>query len=158
MSGYYKKIREFIALLLAKKSLVFMDVVNANTTARYLNIKIQNPEYVPVGIPKSSLGIACNDFRRDFKKRVRVVWVGRLVEFKYYTLLRCLLELNNFQLEIGLQIAVTIVGDGEFKDRLIRASYEMKNIQVEFIDYIEPNSLDNFLITRTDLLIAMGTR
>lgn len=156
LRAYRNKIRKLIALLLSKSALVFMDTTNLQTTERYLRVTIADPVFVPIPVQTSRNDqfVATN---RDFSRQVRVVWVGRVVDFKAYTLHRALIELNRIEPSLGLSVTVAIVGSGHYREQLGEAVTKLLNLQCTFIDHIPPQDLDDFLIQNADLLIAMGT-
>ena len=71
-----------------------MDVVNVKTTSSFLNIELNDPLYVPVAIAGNNNLTFLHDLKNDLRKTVRVAWVGRVVDFKYYSLLHALEVLN----------------------------------------------------------------
>ncbi|MBF0419914.1 MAG: hypothetical protein HQL78_07075 [Magnetococcales bacterium] len=157
LRGYCSKIRRLVDLLLVKQSLVFMDGTNLETTERYLGLTITDPIYVPIPIIASTDKRLMSIERDYFRHGLRVVWVGRIVDFKFYTFHRCLIELDRLQPVFGMKIGVTVVGTGEYRQRLSDESAKLSNLQFEFIDYVAPQDLDDFLICNADLLVAMGT-
>lgn len=156
LRGYRNKMRKLTNLLLANKSLVFMDSTNLQTTQRYLGLTVADPVYVPIPAPS----IPCvlpKLLERDLSKKLRVVWVGRVVDFKFFTLQRALIELNRLQPPLSVDITMTIVGSGEYHQRLSEETKKLPNIECSFIEHISPDKLDDFLIGSADLLFAMGT-
>jgi hypothetical protein len=156
LRGYRNKIRKLIALLSSKRALVFMDSPNLLTTKLYLGVTIFDPVYVPIPIclSKNDHFIEMN---RDFSRQLRVVWVGRLVDFKFYTLQRALIELNRLQPLLKVSVLVNIVGSGPYRDQLFTEVKNLSNLTFHFIDHISPNKLDEYVVQNTDLLLAMGT-
>ncbi len=156
LRGYWRKMRNFVLLLHDKNSIVFMDVPNVKTTEQYLSLSIVAPAYLP--IPLEGLNnISINSYR-DFKEcGLHVVWVGRIVDFKFFTLKRFLIELSKLQPILDLKITFTIIGSGNYSQRLKKQAKNLSNINYKFIEYIAPNHLENFLINNADILVAMGT-
>lgn len=156
LRGYRNKIRKLIALLLSKSSLVFMDTTNLQTTERYLGMTISDPVFVPIPAQNNDNGQLVST-ERDLFKQIRVVWVGRVVNFKFYTLHRALIELNTLQPSLGLSVTITIVGSGDYREPLDAETTKLTNLKCKFIDHIPPQDLDEFVVQNADLLIAMGT-
>ncbi|MFQ6757712.1 MAG: hypothetical protein D9V46_14005 [Deltaproteobacteria bacterium] len=157
--GYKLKIFRLINLLIKQRSLVFMDSTNHQTTEGYLGLKIAAPVYLPIPasppeVPVESAVVNGRDFRVS---GIRVGWVGRVVDFKYHVLKRALIELNLLQPSCGVSISVTIVGTGEFADRLKLDAKRLENISIDFVEHISPGELDRYLLEHFDLLLAMGT-
>jgi glycosyltransferase involved in cell wall biosynthesis len=153
---YRNKIRKLIALLLSKRALVFMDSPNLLTTERHLVVSVPDPGFVPIPVQGSNNNQIV-ETPRDFSRQLRVVWVGRVVDFKFYTLHRALIELNRLQPSIAISITVTIVGSGDYSEQLGAEATKLTNLTYRFIDHIPPQDLDDFVVHNTDLLIAMGT-
>lgn len=156
LRGYRNKMVRLIRLMLDKHSLVFMDTGNVTATERYLGIAIPDPEFLPIPVeaPSQRKIIEGLDFQSN---GLRVAWIGRIVDFKYYILKYVLVELDKIQPEAGLPISFTIVGSGDF-DELLRADVsKLCNLSVRFIEYIAPDELDDFLCKEIDMMMAMGT-
>lgn len=156
LRGYRNKIRKLIALLLSKNSLVFMDTTNLQTTERFLGVSISDPVFVPIPVQASS----SKQFlatKRDFSRQIRVLWIGRVVDFKFYTLHRALIELNRLQPSLGLSVTVTIVGTGDYRAQLEAEVTKLVNLKFSFIEHVFPQDLDDFVVQKADLMIAMGT-
>jgi len=155
--GYFIKTRKFVKKLLKHNALVFMDRTNVENTKRYMNVKIDEPLYLPVAIDGSSGNAATKDKKRDLRSGLRVTWIGRVVDFKYFTLLHALREMNRLQSSFGIPFDVSIVGAGEYLQRLKAETANLHNLNCKFIDHIAPRELDRFLINETDMVVAMGT-
>jgi hypothetical protein len=114
-------------------------------------------EYLPIPLAaKQGLKLPRED--RNFKDHnLRIIWVGRVVDFKFYTLQRCLIEFNRLQSKLGVEVAITIVGSGDYEQRLKKDVESLSNIHFKFINHVEPCDLDEFLVANADLMIAMGT-
>ena len=156
LRGYRNKIRKFIEIIVQTNALVFMDNTNLQTTEQNLQLKILDPVFVPIPIEKYN-GDQLIINNRDLSNKLRVTWVGRIVDFKFYTLHRALIELNRLRPLLGLSIEITIVGTGDYKESLVSAVQKLSNIKCTFLDHIPPQDLNRFLIKNTDILIAMGT-
>ena len=153
---YRKKIGLLIALLISNNAIGFMDSTNLRITENYLGVAISDPIFLPI----PALGNFENQFiaiSRDLSKQLRVVWVGRIVDFKFFTLHRALVELNKLQPALGRSIGVTIVGEGDYCERLNTVVSSLQNLEFKFIKSIPAKQMDNFVVQNTDLLIAMGT-
>jgi hypothetical protein len=154
---YKNKMRRLVQLMLDKSSLVFMDATNVRITEQYLELSLPNMEYLPIPLEaKQDLILSRED--RNFKDHnLRIIWVGRVVDFKFYTLQRCLIELNRLQPKLGVKVAITIVGSGDYERRLKREVESLSNIHFKFINHVQPCDLDEFLVSNADLMLAMGT-
>jgi glycosyltransferase involved in cell wall biosynthesis len=154
---YRQKMRRLVDLMLEKDALVFMDSTNVNTTCEYLGVSIPNPRYLPIPVPASGDRRAML-IKRDLRASgLRVVWVGRVVDFKFFILQRSLIELNRLAPRLSIQIKVTMVGSGDYRQALDQTISNLPHLHYEFVDYVAPADLDEFLISKADLLLAMGT-
>jgi len=156
LRSYRNRMRRLVEVMQAKHALVFMDNTNVVTTEQYLSMSIQNPEFLPIAAvkPKSTPHRVAWDIPAN---GLRFVWIGRVVNFKYHTLLRCLIDLNALQSSLGFPVGVTVVGSGDYLDILQRNTAMMSNLKVEFVEHINPDFLDDFLLEQADILLAMGT-
>lgn len=155
--SYYNICQKFANYLLARDALVFMDVVNARTTSKFLNIELNDPLYVPVSIAGAKNLTAVRASKNDLKKSVRVAWVGRVVDFKYFPLLHVLENLNDLVDKLGISFEITIVGSGDYESKLKKEVLRLSKIDCVLIENIDPSKLDEFLVSEVDLLFAMGT-
>ena len=154
---YKNKMRRLVQLMLDKSSLVFMDSTNVRITEQYLELSLPNMEYLPIPL-EAKQGLILSREDRNFKDHnLRIIWVGRVVDFKFYTLQRCLIELNRLQPKLGVEVAITIVGSGDYERRLKKDVESLSNIHFKFINHVQPCDLDEFLVANADLMLAMGT-
>lgn len=156
LRGYRNKMVRMIRLLRDKKSLVFMDAGNVSTTEVYLGSLLPDPEFLPIPVeaPLQRRALQNLNFQSN---GLRIVWLGRVVDFKYYILKHALQELNRIQVEMGFPIVFTIVGSGGFGARLRDDVNKLSNLTVRFIEHIAPIELNEFLRKEADILMAMGT-
>lgn len=157
LRSFYNKCRKFTEYIFNQDALVFMDLVNVKTTSRFLNIELNAPSYVPVGIAGAKDLLVSRDLKNDLRKIVRVAWIGRVVDFKYYSLHYALEALNELVDRLGLSFEITIVGSGDYESKLKQEVLKLSKLQLAFIENIEPSKLDQFLLGKVDLLLAMGT-
>ena len=156
LRGYRNKMVKLIRLLLEGHSLVFMDTGNVSTTEYYLGIDIPAPTFLPIPVGESSKRKKIEGL--NFQSNgLRVAWVGRIVDFKYYMLKYALLELNKIQPDVAVPFYITIVGTGDFDEALHADVSKLSNLSVRFIEYISPCAMDDFLCQEVDLMFAMGT-
>ncbi len=88
---------------------------------------------------------------------VRIAWIGRISnDFKLIPLLHLIRDAALYRAGGGIDISLTIVGNGDALDRL-RASAAQENISVRFIGNIAYESIGEFLRENADFLVAMGT-
>lgn len=152
LRSYRSVMRRFAALLLDRRSLVFMDRQNLETTQRFLALDIPDPVMLSVGaVPAAPRAMPAP----THDGVMRAAWIGRIVDFKYPILERTLKELDRV-VRAGTRIAMTVVGAGEYSDRLRRLVRDMR-LPVTLIDHMPADEMDRFLREEVDLLLAMGT-
>ena len=155
--NFTKKVREFLTYLLDKNAIVFMDGTNLQVTCDFLDISIKNPNFLPIPVKP----LSNNNFSRSKigDGVIRFIWVGRIVDFKYYPLKRFLKDLSEIATKSETKFELIIVGDGEYIDSLrkeaLKPKYKLLNIT--FIKYIDYKNLDAFIMKNADILIGMGT-
>jgi len=158
MWGWRQKMRAFLDTLLTHQAIVFMDANNVYTTKEYLESSFLDVNYLP--IPVSTSGVKKRLSRvRDWvsEPTVRIVWLGRVVDFKFYILKRTLQSIAAVRGSLAHPIELTIIGDGEYHDALQIVANDLTHVQVKFIEQINISELDAFLLENADLLMAMGT-
>lgn len=155
LRSYRTKIIKLISHLNSKKALIFMDNTNIETTKNFLNVDIKSPILLPIPL----LNICESRFSGYDKdsKIIKLTWIGRIVDFKYFILKRALFDLDSLGKNSEVLLELTIIGNGDFKNKLIKDSKQLFNLKIKFVDYIDPSNLANFLETETDILLAMGT-
>lgn len=157
LRSFYIKCRKFTEYIFNQNALVFMDVVNVKTTSKFLNIELKDPLYIPVAIAFTNHSSLFRYLNNDLRKIVRVAWVGRVVDFKYYSLLHALENLNESADKLNLKFDIKIVGSGDYESKLKQEVLKLSKLKLFFIENIEPSKLDDFLVSEVDLLLAMGT-
>jgi hypothetical protein len=151
---YALRMRKFLMFIHERGAIVFMDKPNLVTTEKYLGVKIINPIFLPIPALDPS---AVQPILKDRKINViNIVWLGRIVDFKYFILKHALIELNRIQHLVKVPIVVTIVGTGDYIGKLNKLTSELKNIQFNYVEHISPDFLDDFLLSQ-NILLGMGT-
>jgi glycosyltransferase involved in cell wall biosynthesis len=152
---YWRKCSFFLKLLVEKNAIAFMDQAN-KINSEFFYFPLVNPEYLPipavmpVSTPVTRTDLAIDDV-------IHITWVGRIVDFKYYILAYTLKHLDKLNDHIGCKLVVTIIGGGEYSDRLKRDAEQLNSIEVTFIEHVNPSELDQFIQDSTDVMFAMGT-
>ena len=150
------KMISLLDLMLEKNSIFFMDKVNVKTTEFYLDVKVQSPLYLPIPVLNTKYQNSCLQKKND-NEILRFVWVGRIVDFKFYILIHTLSKLDKLSIKLNKNITIKIIGVGDHLGRLKMAVNKFDQVSIEFIDEVMPSSLDRYLIEECDILLAMGT-
>ena len=156
LNSYRNKLIRLINHLCSMDALIFMDRTNVKVTEQYLDLKLVSPVLLPIPV----LGRCVSLFKGyDISsKKIRITWIGRIVDFKYFVLKRALIDLNAFaQNSPSPELEITIIGQGDALELLVSDVARLDKVQVKFVDYIEPERLPDFLASETDMLMAMGS-
>jgi len=151
---YKSRMVKLIEILLDKSSLVFMDAVNINITREYLDVQIEKPKFLPIPALSANKLHVHTDFVKS--KKLRVSWIGRVVDFKFYILKRALIDFDHLSKNNDYVVEFTIIGTGNYQEQLNNV-VDSLDMSVFMIDYLSPTEIDNFLCNKVDLLVAMGT-
>jgi len=161
LTFFYKKLlqrlRNFTRCLIDNKGLSFMDKSNLDYTSNYLNLQIKNRDFIPVPASSSKLIFNLND-EIILNDVIRFTWIGRLCDFKSYILIYTIKKLNEISRKFNnKKFEFNIVGDGPFEGYIRSEINNCKNLSVIFYGAIPHNEIDNFILTKTDIVMAMGT-
>lgn len=153
---YRSTMRALVQLLTERHALVFMDSANLRTTEQYLKMPIPAPVFLPVAAGRANR-IRASDPPDFATQGLRIGWVGRIVDMKYYVLRHALEQVNNIAPSLPFRITFTVVGSGDHLAQIRSDVARLSRVDLRFVDHIPPDRLDDFLITNVDLLFAMGT-
>ena len=147
-------LQSFVDDAVQKKSLVFMDKANYEKTGKYLFLKFDNIEYLPVPAISS---IRIKNTMVESPTELNFTWIGRLCDFKFHILVYTIKQLSLISIKKSLKIKFSIIGDGPYKNELINLNVEHDKFKLEILGSIKPEQLDQYLLEHTDVLAAMGT-
>jgi len=139
----------------AGQALFFMDEENVEGVRRFLGAKVDEPIYlpIPVALPKHSAARPTHAADAP----LRLVWVGRIADFKHHILSRTLQDLDDYSRTTGRAVAVTIVGSGPFLAEVQEKASQLQTFVPTYVDSIAPDQLDGVLTAEADIVMAMGT-
>ena len=141
----------------ACRSFFFMDEENLAVVERFLGLKVDDPIFLPIPALPPTARPALEQVPAPDPGRLRLVWVGRIADFKYPILARALKDLAAVAAQQALAIEVTVVGSGPYEAAIAGLADQLDRIRVSFIREIPPAELDRFLLSNCDIAIAMGT-
>ena len=148
--------KRLVEAMYARHAIFFMDEENVSATRRFLGAKIDDPIYlpIPVGSPPATL---VSPRQRGADDILRLVWVGRIADFKHSIIARAITDIEDYCARTGARVALTIVGNGPYLALLQAHATTFRHVTIEFIDGVAPDQLDAFLSERADIVLAMGT-
>lgn len=157
LKPYKKKMKCLTSLMCDTDALIFQDSSCIKITEEYLGIKIEKP--LMLNIPALPVEKLKDNPQERIKKEklLKFSWVGRIADMKYFTLKNAISKLDAIQKNLGYQVELTIIGEGNYLPRLKNFCASLNNIMVIFIRHLDPIDLDEFLLHKTDALFAMGT-
>ena len=151
------RLRLYTTTLIDNRSLYFMDRSNLELTEKYLFLKIQNRDFIPVPAEPSKIKPLLTD-KSELGNPIRFGWIGRLCDFKSYILVYAIKKLDEiapfFQ---ERKMEFHIVGDGPFESYIRDKVKECNNISIVYHGSIAHQEIDEFISNQLDILMAMGT-
>lgn len=149
----YLNDRKAIKTFHEKNALFFMDGENYKQTQTWLDVQLNNPIYLPLIIDN------IENRKLDYQPKantINCIWIGRIGDFKVHILIYTLKKLNEIARNSNQKIIFTVVGTGEYLEYLKEEVKFFSNIQIIFIEYIDPGDLKDVL-QNMDMGFAMGT-
>jgi hypothetical protein len=153
---YRRKMRKLVKRMIEKKSLIFMDTTNLKITQDYLQLELGEQPFLPVPVAASEKCKNVDTFDPTLRT-LRVAWIGRICDFKYFILKHTLELLDEIQQKGQINLQMTVVGTGEYYDKLKCEVAKLKALDVNFVEFIAPEKVEAFLLGEVDVLTAMGT-
>lgn len=152
----FKRLREYVILLMKTESLYFMDKSNLDYTSKYLSINLVKTDYIPVPVEFD----ANLNTRSEIKNQgeLNVGWIGRLCDFKSYILVYTINKLVEIAPRFeSIKFKYHIVGNGPFLEYIKKNINTSDFVEVIFHGAIPHNKLNDFLENEIDIVTAMGT-
>lgn len=151
------KVVQFLKQTLANQALVFMDGPNYFATKYCLGTKIESPVFLPILI-KNPSNVSLKPTNKDNNANsIRACWLGRIADFKIYSLLRVADDLKEAAAKQNIKIQLTIIGSGDREHILKEIISTSEFFTYELIPNVATHQLDQFLAEKVDVLFAMGT-
>jgi hypothetical protein len=153
--GHLKKMRDWVLNCIKYEALFFMDYDNYFVTNKYLSLNLK-PNYIPIcGDADSDLVMSQNKLPE--LGHLRICWIGRFVDFKYYILKYFIKELDKIAINRKLKVEFTFIGDGPYLNK-VREIGVSDYVDTNFIGALQLDSLNDYLKRdKPVLVVAMGT-
>ena len=151
------RLQDFVKTMIYNNGLVFMDKTNLDFTRKYLFLDIKKRHFLPVPAgPLNSTMIKRKS--EDFNSLVRFGWIGRLCDFKSHILVYSIQKLNELKSHFeGRKFEFHIIGNGPFETYIKENVKNCNSISIHFHGGIPHDQIDEFLVNKIDILMAMGT-
>lgn len=156
LAGRRKTNRQLVEALHGRHSIFFMDEENVGAVRRFLKARVDDPVFLPIPVADPDLSVV-RQARDLHHSALRVVWVGRIADFKHHILVRAMLDLDGYSRQSKQAVELTIVGSGAFAARVADQGSELEFVDLTLINNVPPDQLDAFLTDRADIVMAMGT-
>ena len=154
--GFTVRVRKFLLYLINNKAIVFMDGNNLRISSECLGVKVKDPQFLAIPAKQVSSSLWSQDSLED-PRRIDFLWVGRIVDFKYYPLKRFLSDIAEILAAENVSVTLTVVGTGEYYNRFMMDVDQQDKVQVRFIDHVDMHDLDRFITDNASVMLAMGT-
>ena len=156
LSSEFNKSQNFIKQLLSLNSLVFLDGNIAKNTAEDFGVNVENAPIIPLFSDNCSTSPEFLFKKRTSKlPKIKILWIGRLADFKISILNRVLDDLSNIDSIKKDQLSFTIVGSGSYSKRL-KIPKEFSADQIIKVKHVKPSNIES-IIREHDVVFAMGT-
>jgi hypothetical protein len=146
--------RRLLKQMIKNKGIVFMDNTGVKSIESEFGLKLI-PDFLPIPINISNENYFLKSFRKKIDNCINITYLGRAVIWKINPVIKVINDLNNCEFVKG-EIVFHIITDNieTFKELLNISS---KSFEIKFYSDLSDDSLKEFLISTSDLHIAMGT-
>ena len=155
--SFKRKASKFTVFLNSVDAIIFQDSSGLKITQSYLNLRLSDPKFLNIPAMPSIRTKTNPQQRIKDDKLLKFTWIGRIVNMKYFILKYAVAKLNAIQKSLGYKIEINIVGEGDYLPNLKKDCLAFTDVSINFIDHLAPSYLDEFLLSDTDVLLAMGT-
>ena len=150
------RVRKFLLFLIKNNGIVFMDGNNLRVSSECLCVKVKDPKFLSIPANRASTKLWNQDSLAN-PRRIDFLWVGRIVDFKYYPLKRFLKDISEVLAVDSVSVTLTVVGTGEYYSKFVMDADQQDMVQVRFIDHVDTHDLDRFITDNASIMLAMGT-
>lgn len=157
LPAHWSRLKTFLRLVSARRSIIFMDVGTARNTQEYLQETVNPVVFVPVPAPAVGTPAPASGESAGRRRALRTGWVGRLADFKYPILLHTMLRMDELAVGLNLELTLTVVGSGDYLPKLQDRAAALRKLKVVFAGERSPAEVVKFLRTELDMMFAMGT-
>lgn len=157
-NSLYEQLRLFIELLVSHNSLAFMDNTCLDSVSKFSGI---NPTKSPLlAVPFSDSNnttFTIKPLKPYLNLPLNVTWIGRVEDFKTFSLISFAYQLNDLALTNSLNVSLCVIGTGSDILMVTSTLNSLPYLDVTFIPNVDFNVLPEFLLSFTHVVYAMGT-
>lgn len=146
-------IRKVLKFLYQNNSLIYMDFPNFKINNYCLNLNLDNKNYLAIPTLSIEHSIKSELINENI---INIGWLGRLVDFKVYSLSNIIQNSNLYADKYNKKIKIHIIGTGD-KEKYIKNHKISKNVELIFLNTVIENELNQYMQNNMDILFAMGT-
>lgn len=143
------RLQRFVEALDLKSSIMYMDMENYNSVKTFYNLNVRK-ELIPVYVPAYNK----NQKQNQVPSQLRIVWLGRLVDFKVHILSHLIFRMQLLSIN-NSTISLDIVGSGDM-EHIIRNVALQTNFQITFTGELAARDVPDYLGKNADLVVGMG--
>ncbi len=155
LRSYSRHLKSFIKTIQRRHGLLFMDEENRKNTENYNRINLQNLDLLPIPVEVEEVR-RTSDFREE-SERIRITWIGRLVDFKYYPLKRLIASMELYARTQSILFECSIIGSGPYLESLQKFVSHLSCVKVRLLGDMGLSEVRRFIDAETDICAAMGT-
>lgn len=152
---WFDSMQSFIGLLDKRRAIAFMDETNWENTNNHNRYKVEHPQFLPIPVEVGTEVALCK--APCSGPGLRITWIGRIVDFKFYPFKRFLLSINEVSKALKIPVSVSIIGSGPAVQELQETISGLDAIDCRFLGEKALEDMRGFLDNHTDILVAMGT-
>ena len=150
----FNNIRKLLTKSLNLHGLLFMDTENCVVPGLYYLFDRTKIELLPIPVPFITDRLLTDN--KSSSEEINLFWIGNIVKQKYYSLIRII---DDFTLNLtlnGKKVNLNIIGDGPYLEDIKKHTRDFSN-QVYFYGAVSPDKMNELIISKCDILFAMGT-
>lgn len=150
----FKNIGKLLTQSLDLHGLMFMDTENCVVPELYYSLDRTKIELLPIPVPFITNRLLMdNNFNNE---EINLFWIGNIVRQKYYSLIRIIDDLKLNLVVNGKKVKLNIIGNGPYLEDIKKYTKDFSK-HVYFYDAVSPDIMNELLISKCDILFAMGT-
>jgi len=146
-----KRLKYFLDLLYQKKGLIFEDEFNFYNTNKLYNLKKRKANYLPIFIENNGDKFF-NKKKINSSKNIKLVWLGRLEDFKISIIKQIFYSLNEIK---NYSFDISLIGDGSYLNHLKDFSKQF-HFNTYFLGEVD-NTILKKTLKKYDICFAMYT-
>lgn len=150
----YNSMKKLLKLIDKNNGLIFQDGINFETNNYCFELNLKEKKFLPIPVNPSEI-IANTELINE--NALNIGWLGRLVDFKIYSLLKIMEDADEYSLKQNITVNMHIIGSGDKQDIAKNYPIKSKKLNLIFLNILVEEDLNKYLAENVDILFAMGT-